>query len=453
MSQLELKELAGRIQGMLEAAAQLVDDAPAGDDLQAVIDRGEFRPSENETIGYWFARFLTIRECLWQVIDDVLAALDGKPTPQDGDLRHFVLGYAAVCQLVAIDRKLLFDVARHSVVQRKLNEPFHELRIARKQFTRVFEAFVDEKNALSLLNAMNFAKRHRKQMLALRSDTDVGSVASKVPQLEGALDPSKREYLRGAWSYVSHKWRRRGIVSANNVLSSVVEGVGRVASDIYITENKRVTDDIRREIAELLEPGDLLVTRHAIALTNLFMPGFWPHAALYVGTPLQRDALGVSVPNDKQPLWTGEICTLEALKDGVRLRALANTLAVDSVVVLRPRADAATISHAIERGLVHEGKLYNFDFDFFSADRLVCTEVIYRAYDGLDGIHFPLRERAGRKTLSAEDILNFALDSGTFAPLAIYGVQGCDTELVSGEGVKPLLLASLGADVADVSRS
>jgi hypothetical protein len=340
---------------------------------------------------------------------------------------------------------MLFDVARHSIVQRKLNEPFEELRIPRKQFTRIFEAFVDEGSALSLLDAMNFAKKKRRQLEALGDDPDVGDIARRLPELETSLNPSKREYLRGALAYVSHKWRRRGIVSANNVLAGVIEGVGRIASDLYVADNKRVTDDVRNAIGKLLEPGDVLVTRHAIALTNLFMPGFWPHAALYVGTPAERDALGVDVDADKLELWTGDISTLEALKDGVRLRPLADTLSVDSFVVLRPRLPEISIRHAIERGVVHEGKPYNFDFDFFSSDRLVCTEVVYRSYDGLDGVHFPLTERAGRETLSAEDLLNFSLGAGVFEPIAIFGVSGCEREIAFGSDVRERLLASYDA--------
>ena len=97
---------------------------------------------------------------------------------------------------------------------------------------------------------------------------------------------------------------------------------------------------------------------------------------------------------------------------------------------------------AIERGVAHEGKMYNFDFDFFSSDRLVCTEVVYRSYDGLDGITFTLTERAGRKTLSAEDLLDFALDSNAFEPVAIFGVAGCEADIAYGDEVRPLLLAS-----------
>ena len=104
---------------------------------------------------------------------------------------------------------------------------------------------------------------------------------------------------------------------------------------------------------------------------------------------------------------------------------------------------------AIERGLLHEGKNYNFDFDFFSSDRLVCTEVVYRSYDGLAGIEFPLAERAGRKTLSAEDLLDFALEDDRFEPVAIFGVVGCESNIAYGDSVRDLLLASYRKQALD----
>lgn len=442
MARTNLQTLANSIEGLIDAASRLKDDAPTATGLQSIIERGEFRPAEDEAIGYWFARYLTIRASLWPVIVDARDALENDTVDNDEGLRYFLVGYAAACLLVSIDRLMIFEVAHHSIVQRKLNEAFQELRIPRKQYTQIFEAFVNEKDALALLDAMNFAKKNRKRLLAMSLDPGLGRIAQQLAKIETSLDPSIREYFRGAWTYVSHKWRRRGVVTANNVLAGVSESVGRAASEVYLTDNKQVTDDVRNAIAGFLQPGDVLVTRHAVALTNLFMPGFWPHAALYIGTPEQRNKLGVTVPREKEALWSADTCTLEALKDGVRLRPLSDTLAVDYFVVLRPQIATDTVRLAIERGIKHEGKMYNFDFDFFSSDRLVCTEVIYRSYDGLDGIEFPLAERAGRKTLSAEDLLDFALETQFFEPVAIFGAVGCESDIAYGDGVRDLLRAS-----------
>ena len=432
-----LKTLADSIRGLTAATTQLLDDAPSQSHLAEVISRGDFRPAEDEAIGFWFARFLTARDNLWAVINDVRQKIDQKE-----DLRFFLIGYAAVCLLIKIDRVLLFQVGDHSLVQRKLNEAFPEYRIPRKQFTTIFSAFVDQANVLAIRDAIQFARKNRRKLLRLRDDPDVGFIAAELGELETSLNPSKLSYLKRAWSYVSHKWRRRGVVSVERLFAAMLEGFGRAASEMCERDNKRVTPGVRQSMANFLQPGDVIVTRHAKALTNLFLPGFWPHAALYVGTPAQREASGIEVDPDKEQLWIGDVCVLEALKDGVRLRPLGQTLSVDTFVILRPNLEPESINRAVERAMQHEGKMYNFDFDFFNSDRIVCTEVIYRAYDGLEDLVIPLCERAGRKTFSAEDLLDYALDTHAFSPVAIFGVKDCPESVRFGEGVQDALIAS-----------
>ena len=119
-----LDTLSETMRGLIEAASQLQDDALSEAQLQAIVTRGDFRPAEDEAIGFWFARYLSVRESLWAVIEDVLAVLHepADPIERQSELRYFLLGYAAACLLIRIDRTMLFGVAHHSVIQRKLNE-------------------------------------------------------------------------------------------------------------------------------------------------------------------------------------------------------------------------------------------------------------------------------------------------------------------------------------------
>ena len=349
MNTTALDTLSDTVRGLNEAAFQLQKDAPPASQLEVVIARGEFRPVEDEAIGFWFARFLSIRGSLWTAIEEVLTVLDKPRSPmeQDTELRFFLLGYAAACILVRIDRIMLFDVAHHSIIQRKLNEAFPEYRIPRKQYTKIFSAFVDQKNVLALRDAMIHCRKNRHALLLLNTDPQVGFLAQQLDELESSLNPSKLSHAKRAWSYVSHKWRRRGVVSAKNVLAKLLEGVGRTAAEFVETKNKNVTESVLDSIAEFLQPGDVIITRHAKALTNLFIPGFWPHAALYVGA-CGHDEVGK--------------CILEARKDGVHLRALGDTLSVDAFVVLRPTLDSQNTDKAIERAFMHKGKTVQLRF-------------------------------------------------------------------------------------------
>ena len=42
------------------------------------------------------------------------------------------------------------------------------------------------------------------------------------------------------------------------------------------------------EMTKRLEPGDVLLVRHEWFLSNIGLPGFWPHAVLFIGTPEDR---------------------------------------------------------------------------------------------------------------------------------------------------------------------
>jgi hypothetical protein len=99
---------------------------------------------------------------------------------------------------------------------------------------------------------------------------------------------------------------------------------------------------------------------------------------------------------------------IEVVSSGVIFSPLEHTAAADDIAILRPRLSEASKNAAIARAFSHYGKPYDFDFDFFSTDKLVCTELIYRVYDEpLQGesIRFPLVRIMGRDTMPADEVV------------------------------------------------
>jgi hypothetical protein len=433
------------------AVAALADALPGlersvdRDQLGRAAARGYLRPEEEERLLDWFARLLTVREGLWQVIAEVSEPIEGDPgrIESEDEWRCFVLGYAAASAVARVDRLLVERVATDELVQRKLNEGSAELRIPRKQYTAVFESLTSPRNALEMLAAMRYAARHRARLEGLADDEQLGPVVTALAACESALDPSKRRYLEQLAGFAVHAVRRGGASARQQVTFAAMESGGRLVAELRDRwRAPRIGAERLRELGQLLRPGDVLVTRRERALSNLVLPGYWPHAALYVGSERDRARLGVELDPMRTARWSGDRCVLEALKDGVRFRPLAETLAVDAVAVLRPRLDPALIARGLGRAARHEGKPYNFDFDFLRSDRLVCTEVVYRAYDGLGSIDFELRERAGRPTLSAEDLLDMALDRDLLGVIAVLGAPPRPDQLARGPAAREALAAS-----------
>ena len=171
-----------------------------------------------------------------------------------------------------------------------------------------------------------------------------------------------------------------------------------------------------QELAEFrakLKPGDILIERQNWFLSRALMPGYWAHAALYVGTT--NDLVRLGLDRDPRVLaqWRQfaarnaqghEHLILEAVPEGVRMTTLEHCIGVaDAAAVLRPRVKEENVREAIARAFSHLGKNYDFDFDFFSSDKLVCTELVFRCYDG--AVQFPLVEVMGRKTLPPTELV------------------------------------------------
>ncbi len=204
-----------------------------------------------------------------------------------------------------------------------------------------------------------------------------------------------------------------------------------------------ITPQQVQEMDRHLLPGDVMLSRKNWYLSNVGLPGFWPHAILYIGEPAKFDSyfddpevlsylralngtdvtlgeyIGARSParwleyqlgHDGQPNRV-----IEALSEGVVLNTLEHS-AGDYIAALRPRLSKLAKAQAIIEAFGHLGKPYDFDFDFATDHALVCTEVVWRCYrpsEGKAGLTFPLVEVLGRATLPANNIAElFATEHG-----------------------------------------
>ena len=201
-----------------------------------------------------------------------------------------------------------------------------------------------------------------------------------------------------------------------------------------------ITEEQQAQIDLQLEPGDLLITRKNWYLSNVGLPGWWPHGILYLGAPEKllawaddpevqawlatqpgAHASFESFMAARAPRWWSryrlgedghEYRLLEAYNPGVVLSTLEHS-AGDSMAALRPKLSKVAKVQAIVEAFGHLGKPYDFDFDFATDHALVCTEVLWRAYrpaEGKDGLDLPLMDVAGRKALPANVIVERFVD-------------------------------------------
>jgi hypothetical protein len=420
--------LARGVSAVMAAAEAIPEPGDLTDELgcvEAASGRGYFLPDEEELIRLRYSQYLSLRAALSETLGG-LGEIAGRGAVEWRDrLPVFATAFAAACVLMRADRFLIDLAAERPVVWKKLDEEDVRSGIPRKTFTAVYKAVSDPVNARRFLIAADFHEKHRDGILELADDPVAGPVVGLLVAEEQWIGRRKRDALKRVVSYRWFSFLRRNRSAWKKVMFGFFEASGRAVAELRQPgikpsgAPKRITGGLREEVLKLVKPGDVFVTRHDDALSNLFLPGFWPHAALYLGTPEDLERMGIRMPAGE----TGGAWFLESKKDGVRVRPAEETLQVDAFVVLRSPLEETDLADAIRRSASHAGKGYDFLFDFRTADRMVCTEVIYRGFHGTGPVRFHLKEVGGRLCLPAEEFLDQAMDGG-FRIIVTGGLRG-----------------------------
>lgn len=212
------------------------------------------------------------------------------------------------------------------------------------------------------------------------------------------------------------------------------------------------------QLAELegqLRPGDVILVRQDLYLSNAFLPGFWPHALIYLGpskdwaslkladgTELRADpAVRAALPRYEAAIDGRPARVIEAISEGVVFNSLEHAVQKDYVAVFRPELPEAAIAAAIRRAILFLDRPYDFDFDFASDDRIVCTELVYRAYD--EELAFSATTKVPALPGVVEVMGRYAMPANELARLVLYMANHPEPDPATGYPGQRLRLVTL----------
>jgi hypothetical protein len=447
MERQQLDAAAATVAHLSDYLQDLRADALAIFDGPAVSARGYITPSQEIALRQLQRSYWKTRNALLELVYEIWREIErlDRATPQ-----QYLVALAAASLLVDSARFLRETFHNVPVVRRKLDEPDVIHGIPPRMYDEVQKSLTSPYHAWYLWQATQHYDKHRAKFVAAAADDGLEPMIEIIDRLRKRLRPT-------LWAYVRTRLRVRGRRAVRRVGRDVLgrgiyalqASLGRGMTYMFVRpgHSPSLPRAIRAKVLELLQPGDVLVVRKEFAASNYFLPGYWPHAALYLGTADDLRELGLAddehvrrrldqiasatpftavLQANEDDAWSGEgqhPCVLEAMKDGVRIRSVNSALNSDSIVLIRPRLERSQIARAISHALMHEGKPYDFDFDFCYSHRLVCTEVVYRAYEGVAGVQFDLRRHVGRFALAAGDLLRMALAGRGFEVVAVYVPQ------------------------------
>ena len=183
----------------------------------------------------------------------------------------------------------------------------------------------------------------------------------------------------------------------------------------YYNGKTLINIKLAKKFEAKVKPGDIMISRTNWFLSNAFLPGFWPHSFLYLGDVNKFKAFfdekDVNVFYKNECALEGLTCSsfyqylqlsnktkdafkafntkdkygypkvlIEVTSDGTHFSSIRHTFLNDYLGALRPKLTKLQKTRSIVEALEMHGLEYDFDFDYHSDDRLVCSELVAKAY-------------------------------------------------------------------------
>lgn len=401
-----LRSIAAGIEDLAAKSAALHAELDA---RRKAENREFYRPDEDDRIRWQFVTFLSFRAALLRIA----ATYGNYESVREPALRArcCMVGTAAAGIAFETSLRLITTYQDNPLARKKLNEGEPRWGLPADLFDKVTTSASSEANFQMFHEMGTFCVARREEW-----KRDAGWEEAEFNWLDERIGRSL-QYIQANPISRSKEWLSRlkrrvtkdvktPVYAAQSMLSEWIGDLRIVRDAPLIT-----VDQVRKDIVPRLKPGDIFLERRNWFLSNAFLPGFWPHSALYIGTPEDLKELGIADHPEVKRRWAeytrlahdgGVHTILESVSEGVIFNTAEESMHADHVAILRPRLTREQIGQAIVRAFSHHGKPYDFEFDFFTSDKLVCTELLYRAYEGM--LHFELVRIMGRDTLPALEI-------------------------------------------------
>jgi hypothetical protein len=341
-------------------------------------------------------------------------------------------------------------------LRRLLNERDPGYAVNSAELAKVTLHYDSVANRQRVRKAMKFyEKESARQREALENSPELGYVSTLIQQ-----SPSYTMVRK--WSPFYVVGRKLGFFGA--VTSDTLAGFERQGMNLFsmvfgnavgLVETRKGKlygrNELLKEVKGTLRAGDILLEKTPFRLTDKLIPGYWGHAAVWVGTEEELKELGIwsnpVVARYRDEIRSGRL-VVEALRSGVEMNSLEHFFNIDSFGALRkPGFSRESRARTVIQALRQVGKPYDFNFDVESKERVYCSKLVYLTYSGVE---WPTKRSLGRTTFTPDDVAVKAARDGTLQLVTFYhdGKQVTDnplarmTELMGVTGEKQVSLDS-----------
>lgn len=280
---------------------------------------------------------------------------------------------------------------------------------SRKIFARNLKLIEQYRNSYDLLQSEGSV-----YMISLRDrlDTHLAEEIRRSATFWGRLG----QYILKAQKYL--KLRASSRLNWMEYHLSKIFGYAAGAMNIQIFMDSIPITELERLKAEVLQPGDILIEKTAGAITDKLIPGHFGHVAIYLGNPSQLTELRLSdgqllVENNLYKRYQSKIVAgknvLDVVRPGVHLEDISAWRVTDLAIVRPVNYPKRLIADSILQSLTYVKTKYDFAFDVNTRSIVMCSELPYQSFKGID---FRTADLWGRRTLGPDDVAVLVSDVG-----------------------------------------
>tara|TARA_B100001750_G_scaffold143519_1_gene114508 strand:+ start:63 stop:1538 length:1476 start_codon:yes stop_codon:yes gene_type:complete len=393
---------------------------------------GYITNTENDRIENLLFRYLILRNSTWEIINKYRGYQTFSENPQD-NMKAFVIGYSASLILYKYSGLLITTYLNDDQMVNKLNESYYRSKIPKETFNNVFSNLTNPQNLEDLDVARELYMRELRvtgtPLNRLYNDPmykvfldeleELHQVHTKLRETIFKQSRILSADLENRLRHSEIKKKVDGLIETTGGLLAAIRAfvmtqVGDLKSPVY--EALSFSQAEKEQVISQLKTGDIILTFSEGYLSNIFLPGVFTHSIIYVGTRNSwstKDWDALNLTPAQRSMISPEDDIIEALSEGVVSGTIDHILdsKINRMVVFRPLLKPEEMKSAIKEAHAYLGNEYDFSFDINDASKQICTEIIYRAFNGKNNIRFDLVSRIGTMTLNADDIGKAALKS------------------------------------------
>lgn len=205
----------------------------------------------------------------------------------------------------------------------------------------------------------------------------------------------------------------------NKIVGSLSKLFGNTAGRVQSRDGKlKVFAQDAKKMAQMkseLRPLDVFMEKTPFRLTDKFIPGYYGHVAIWLGSPEEVKQMTVTYKGKTISLLShpdvlphlekisqGKMI-VEALREpGVTMNTFEHFMDIDDLLIVRrPDIDPKRIGEYALKTIQQVGKPYDFNFDIETEREIVCSELVYIVFNDQD---WPISREFGRYTISPDHV-------------------------------------------------